>query len=97
MSQPGANVVATTELKNGVCHVGGTLNFVTAGDALKAVSAHIKTNPQLTIDMSAVSDSNSVGLALMIEWLAIARSENCLLYTSPSPRDKRQSRMPSSA
>ena len=26
-----------------------------------------------------------------------ARSERCLLYTSPSPRDKRQSRMPSSA
>ena len=25
------------------------------------------------------------------------RSKNCLLYTSPSPRDKRQSRMPSSA
>ena len=24
-------------------------------------------------------------------------SEYCLLYTSPSPRDKRQSRMPSSA
>ena len=24
-------------------------------------------------------------------------SDNCLLYTSPSPRDKRQSRMPSSA
>ena len=24
-------------------------------------------------------------------------SEGCLLYTSPSPRDKRQSRMPSSA
>ena len=25
------------------------------------------------------------------------RCDNCLLYTSPSPRDKRQSRMPSSA
>ena len=25
------------------------------------------------------------------------RSKSCLLYTSPSPRDKRQSRMPSSA
>ena len=25
------------------------------------------------------------------------KSKNCLLYTSPSPRDKRQSRMPSSA
>ena len=27
----------------------------------------------------------------------VAESEPCLLYTSPSPRDKRQSRMPSSA
>ena len=26
-----------------------------------------------------------------------AENNNCLLYTSPSPRDKRQSRMPSSA
>ena len=26
-----------------------------------------------------------------------AKAEDCLLYTSPSPRDKRQSRMPSSA
>ena len=25
------------------------------------------------------------------------RMDGCLLYTSPSPRDKRQSRMPSSA
>ena len=29
--------------------------------------------------------------------LIVDRSINCLLYTSPSPRDKRQSRMPSSA
>ena len=28
---------------------------------------------------------------------AISLLESCLLYTSPSPRDKRQSRMPSSA
>ena len=27
----------------------------------------------------------------------IGNSNTCLLYTSPSPRDKRQSRMPSSA
>ena len=27
----------------------------------------------------------------------IWKHDNCLLYTSPSPRDKRQSRMPSSA
>ena len=28
---------------------------------------------------------------------ALSNNSNCLLYTSPSPRDKRQSRMPSSA
>ena len=28
------------------------------------------------------------------QWMLI---DDCLLYTSPSPRDKRQSRMPSSA
>ena len=27
----------------------------------------------------------------------VEKANNCLLYTSPSPRDKRQSRMPSSA
>ena len=27
----------------------------------------------------------------------VAEAKGCLLYTSPSPRDKRQSRMPSSA
>ena len=27
----------------------------------------------------------------------LQRAKTCLLYTSPSPRDKRQSRMPSSA
>ena len=30
-------------------------------------------------------------------WEIIDLDESCLLYTSPSPRDKRQSRMPSSA
>ena len=29
--------------------------------------------------------------------VAVAEARSCLLYTSPSPRDKRQSRMPSSA
>ena len=38
-------------------------------------------------------DGLLVGANVMINGLSIG----CLLYTSPSPRDKRQSRMPSSA
>ena len=33
----------------------------------------------------------------LVEPYAKAVKDDCLLYTSPSPRDKRQSRMPSSA
>ena len=33
----------------------------------------------------------------MPETMSVERRAICLLYTSPSPRDKRQSRMPSSA
>ena len=36
--------------------------------------------------------------AAQVEGISARRAEDaCLLYTSPSPRDKRQSRMPSSA
>ena len=42
--------------------------------------------------------SKSLAEILAAEWDAQAEYVNpCLLYTSPSPRDKRQSRMPSSA
>ena len=36
-------------------------------------------------------------IAMLEEARRLARANACLLYTSPSPRDKRQSRMPSSA
>ena len=35
--------------------------------------------------------------AMDVAWRSNLQGGSCLLYTSPSPRDKRQSRMPSSA
>ena len=43
---------------------------------------------QVLIDEMPIKKANGQGGLLSID---------CLLYTSPSPRDKRQSRMPSSA
>ena len=40
--------------------------------------------------------SRYLGIRVAI-WQMIQTLKPCLLYTSPSPRDKRQSRMPSSA
>ena len=55
---------------------------------LKALELSLSTDQQTTlVDF----------LALLAHWNKAFNLTACLLYTSPSPRDKRQSRMPSSA
>ena len=57
---------------------------------------HIK----LSVDDICVGSFKIINYALLVRGCRPDRFGNliaCLLYTSPSPRDKRQSRMPSSA
>ena len=55
----------------------------------KPVESVGKEEQQLMNDMlDTMYDANGIGLAAI---------QICLLYTSPSPRDMRRSRMPSSA
>ena len=51
---------------------------------------------ELTVNLTAEADFQ---LEAMIEILklALVKRKICLLYTSPSPRDRQKSRMPSSA
>ena len=51
---------------------------------------HLKKRGDVQTIMLGFSDGTKDGGYLTANW-------SCLLYTSPSPRDKRQSRMPSSA
>ena len=44
--------------------------------------------------LAGVAKQSAPDNAVLIQYIMFM---NCLLYTSPSPRDKRQSRMPSSA
>ena len=44
-----------------------------------------------------VSESNFIGIYKAESPSSILNEKSCLLYTSPSPRDQRGSRMPSSA
>ena len=49
-------------------------------------------------DLMALRDDTGAGA--LIDDIVVCdngSTDSCLLYTSPSPRDKRQSRMPSSA
>ena len=67
----------------------------------KAVSGWIKavaeTYGKKTGDISYIFCSDEKILEVNRQYLQHDYYTDCLLYTSPSPRDKRQSRMPSSA
>ena len=57
-----------------------------------AVAVQLEYQANVLIELLAVAMSLSGSLFLLSLFYG-----PCLLYTSPSPRDKRQSRMPSSA
>ena len=65
-----------------------------------------------TVSLASGASQSGFGRAGSVDWSSTVQTSNftavsgngyfvnttsCLLYTSPSPRDKRQSRMPSSA
>jgi phospholipid transport system transporter-binding protein len=54
--------------------VSGVMHFTTVTDLLKAGSEAITNGRASVIDLSGVKDSDSSGLALLIEWLSIARA-----------------------
>ena len=66
---------------------------VTGSGGTQDRSPHVPRSPE-QIANSAI-DAAKAGAAVV--HCHVRDPETCLLYTSPSPRDKRQSRMPSSA
>ena len=53
--------------------------------------------PSLGLELKAAGERGVRVVAVSPQGPAAGVLDVCLLYTSPSPRDKRQSRMPSSA
>ena len=61
--------------------------------ALKDVTMKLKKG-----EIMCLLGDNGAGKSTLIKTLAgVHKPDDCLLYTSPSPRDQRGSRMPSSA
>jgi phospholipid transport system transporter-binding protein len=52
----------------------GTLHFTTVTKLLDAGSEAIANGHAAVIDLSGVKDSDSSGLALLIEWLSVAKA-----------------------
>ena len=70
--------------------------YDTESDLVDHVSDVVSDTHQ---EFAISTEVDDVGLRAeeVTEWVDDPSNNDCLLYTSPSPRDKRQSRMPSSA
>ena len=70
-----------------------------ASSQVKAQSAVVgNQQPSATVSMTEIDHSVwDLLLQKYVNERGMVRYAACLLYTSPSPRDKRQTRMPSSA
>ena len=80
-----------------VVTVTGELQPMTAKgqhEVAQAILEMAKSTPQLLVLAGLASEVEEKAIHVIC---ADAKVRSCLLYTSPSPRDKRQSRMPSSA
>ncbi len=72
----GASIAADFEpLEGGRSRVNGVLHFTTVTALLRSGSEAIADGRAAVVDLSGVKDSDSSGLALLIEWLSIARAE----------------------
>ena len=88
----------------GVSNNDGTVTSVTAGDGILKGGQSGATNGEIITDTGSLSVDNTVVRTTGAQSIGGTKTFSaapvlsaCLLYTSPSPRDKRQSRMPSSA
>jgi phospholipid transport system transporter-binding protein len=71
----GTVLTAGFEMQDGErAKVNGVLHFTTVTDLLKSGSEAVANGRVAVIDLSGVKDSDSSGLALLIEWLSIARA-----------------------
>jgi phospholipid transport system transporter-binding protein len=76
----------TAKASEGDFLVRGDMTFATVSQGLKQASALLKGNCRsIRFDMAGVSRSDSAGVALLIEWLRLARSYGCELFYSNIP------------
>lgn len=72
-------------LGTGHFRVSGVLDAATAADVLEQSESAFAQAPQIEVDLGGVGESDSAGLALLIEWLRIARQAGKKIHFANVP------------
>lgn len=73
MNQTGQNQAQLEALGGGRFRVDGVLNAATVPHLLSQSKERFQGLPRVETDFAAVTESDSAGLALLLEWLRLAR------------------------
>ena len=73
MTKTQASRAKLESLGSGRFRVSGVLDATTVGDLLKQSRDHFANAGPLEIDLTGVSEADSAGLALLIEWVRMAK------------------------
>jgi phospholipid transport system transporter-binding protein len=65
--------------------VKGALTFATAADALRRGQQLLVASQACTVSLAGVDDADTAGLAVLIQWLAIARARAAVLRYEAVP------------
>jgi phospholipid transport system transporter-binding protein len=70
---------------NGRLAAGGELEFATAAAALEAGLSLISPGQAWTIDLTGITSGDSAGLAVLVEWMSVARSRGASVRYAAVP------------
>lgn len=85
-----APTAAWSQQDGGRAAVSGVLDFDSVGPLLAAGSTAIGAGEAAVIDLAGVSEADSAGLALLIEWLSVARGADRKLRYENLPQQLQQ-------
>jgi phospholipid transport system transporter-binding protein len=72
--RPPSSRAKLESLGGGRFRVSGVLDAVTVGDLLKQSKERFANVGQIDIDLAGVAEGDSAGLALLIEWVRVAKN-----------------------
>ena len=83
------NLKISKDIEDGLHNISSLIVPIDLYDSIEIKETNADVD-KIQFDKEGISEENTISKSLNL-------LRSCLLYTSPSPRDKRQSRMPSSA